>query len=84
MLAAHRANPEDIIQATTADGRPGQPVIFPAKYYADIAQLTGDAGAKPIVQANGARRIALPAEHAITDLDTTEDWAAWRARASEA
>ena len=84
LLAAHRAHPQDIIQATTADGRRGQPVIFPAKYYADIAQLQGDAGAKPIVQTNGARHIALPDEHAITDLDTPEDWATWRARVSEA
>lgn len=80
LLAAHRAHPEDIIQATTADGRPGQPVIFPAKYYAEIAQLTGDTGAKPIVKTHGARAIALPADHAITDLDTPDDWAAWRAR----
>jgi hypothetical protein len=24
--------------------------------------------------------VALPGLHAITDLDTPEDWAAWRAR----
>ena len=84
MLAAHRAHPEDIIQATTADGRPGQPVIFPAQYYSEIAELTGDTGGKPIVQSHGARPVALPAEHAIRDLDTPDDWAAWRARPSEA
>lgn len=83
LIAAHCAHPEDIIQATAADGRPGQPVIFPSKHFAAMAQLTGDTGAKSILQAHGARHVALPAEHALTDLDTPEDWDAWRTRTSE-
>lgn len=80
LIAAHLAHPEDIIQATAADGRPGQPVIFPRAHYPALMKLEGDQGGKPIIKAHGARPVALPAEHALTDLDTPEDWAHWRAR----
>jgi CTP:molybdopterin cytidylyltransferase MocA len=80
LIAAHHAHSGQIIQATATDGRPGQPVIFPASRFAELALLRGDTGAKAIVQAHGAHRVALPGMHALTDLDTPEDWAAWRAR----
>lgn len=82
LIAAHHAQPEQIIQAAAADGRPGQPVIFPASLFPELARLGGDTGAKSVVQAHGAHRVALPDQHALTDLDTPEDWAAWRARHS--
>ncbi|MFD1341818.1 nucleotidyltransferase family protein [Litorisediminicola beolgyonensis] len=69
------------VQATSAEGTPGHPVIFPASDFSAIAKLDGDQGARPVLRAHGdaVRRIALPEERALVDLDTPEDWAAWRA-----
>lgn len=74
-------NAQKLVQATAADGTPGHPVVFPADLVAAFPQLTGDAGARSILKANAHRlsRVALPATHALTDLDTPEAWAAWRA-----
>jgi CTP:molybdopterin cytidylyltransferase MocA len=68
-----------ILRATAEDGRAGHPVVFPARYLPDLAALRGDEGARTILAAHGAARLALPGACAVTDLDTPEDWAAWRA-----
>ncbi|MFN5826754.1 MAG: nucleotidyltransferase family protein, partial [Rhodobacterales bacterium] len=62
------------------DGTPGHPVLFPVWALADLAALTGDSGARDLLQTyrNRTELVALPARHAVTDLDTPEDWAAWR------
>lgn len=69
-------------QATAADGRPGHPVLFPADCLPEFADLKGDQGARSILRANAHRlqRIALQGTRALTDLDTPEAWAAWRAQ----
>lgn len=70
-----------ILRATAADGTPGHPVIFPADLVPALQTLSGDAGAGSILRAHSERLrlIALPDQVATTDLDTPEDWAAWRA-----
>ena len=80
MIEAANRSPTDILRATTADGTPGHPVIFPPDLLPAFARLSGDAGARSILQAHRhrVRLIALPGSHAITDLDTPEAWAAWR------
>ena len=69
-----------IVRATAADGRAGHPVVFPMRCLADIAALHGDEGARAILAAQDVAHVALPGTRAVTDLDTPEDWAAWRAR----
>lgn len=85
MIACHKRNPEVILRATDADGTPGHPVIFPADLRRDFDRLTGDAGARAILQAHAGRLVlfALPGQHATTDLDTPAAWAAWRAARGE-
>jgi CTP:molybdopterin cytidylyltransferase MocA len=70
-----------LVQATGADGTPGHPVIFPSDLMSDFQNLTGDEGARTILQANRHRliRIALPGANALTDLDTPDAWTLWRA-----
>jgi molybdenum cofactor cytidylyltransferase len=82
LIAAFDQQPLRIWRATSADGRPGHPVIFPADMFADLAALAGDTGARPVLLAHASRLslIALPQDHAITDLDTPEAWALWRAQ----
>ena len=70
---------ERILRATAADGRAGHPVVFPARHLSEMAALRGDEGARAILAAQDVARIALPGAHAVTDLDTPEDWAVWRA-----
>lgn len=70
-----------ICRGTAADGTPGHPVILPADLRAELLALRGDEGARKLLQRHKARvhLIALPDQHAITDLDTPEAWAIWRA-----
>lgn len=78
--AAFQTAPDAIHQGCAADGTPGHPVLFPADLRPTLMQLHGDKGAKDILRAQSDRinRLVLPARHALTDLDTPEDWAAWR------
>lgn len=84
LLARHALAPGLILRATAADGTPGHPVLFPDWALPGLAALTGDSGARDLLQQHRDRTelIALPARHAVTDLDTPEDWAAWRAARS--
>ena len=77
---AWRSDPSHIHRATAADGTPGHPVIFPHSQFDALKALTGDTGARAILKSQPVRRVALPDRHALTDLDTPEDWSAWRAR----
>lgn len=82
VLAAARAQPDAILRGTSADGAPGHPVLFPPWVRAELEALHGDEGARSVLKRHGARVVAvpLPGARAVTDLDTPEDWAAWRAR----
>lgn len=79
--AFDQARGEKIIQGTSATGTPGHPVVFPAFMVAEFSSLSGDTGARAILQRHSAQvhRVALPENHALTDLDTPEAWRAWRA-----
>ena len=76
-----RAEPEAILRGAAADGTPGHPVCFPPDLRDDLMTLKGDEGARSVLVRHRARLrlIPLPDRHATTDLDTPEDWAAWRA-----
>jgi molybdenum cofactor cytidylyltransferase len=82
MISAHRTMPDKILRATDAAGRPGHPVLVPDWARAGFSTLTGDTGARDFLAQNSAsvHKVTLPDAHATTDLDTPEDWAAWRAK----
>lgn len=71
---------EDFILRGASLGHPGHPVLLPADLAAEIAGLTGDEGARSILARHRARLrlVDLPGRAALTDLDTPEDWLAWR------
>lgn len=81
LIAAFDQQPDALLRGASADGRPGHPVIFPADLRAQLLDLHGDEGARGLLIRHAARLhlIALPGQHALTDLDTPEAWAAWRA-----
>ena len=79
LLAEAARHPSAIVRAGTKDGRPGHPVVFPRRCFADLARLSGDVGAREVIAAEREIRVVpLPAERAVVDLDTPEAWAAWR------
>ncbi len=79
LLAAQAAGPDRPLRATTADGTPGHPVILPRGLWPALQAVRGDTGARALLQAHPPRHYALDGARARTDLDTPEDWAAWRA-----
>ena len=79
MARAWTASDAPILRATTEDGTPGQPVCFDRSLFAELAALTGDRGAREVIARHGFEAVPLPGRAALVDLDTPEDWAAWRA-----
>ena len=81
MIARHEAVPDRILRGATAEGREGHPALFPADLFGALAAVTGDEGGRSVLAAHRDRveHIALPGDHAVLDLDTPEDWAAYRA-----
>ena len=80
LLRRHAEVPDRILRATAEDGTPGHPVLFPDWALPELAALSGDAGARDVLRRQQGRveLVPLPGRHAVTDLDTPEDWAAWR------
>lgn len=70
-----------ILRGAAVDDTPGHPVLFPARDFPALMALTGDRGAREILEREVARvrLVPLPDRHALTDLDTPEAWATWRA-----
>jgi molybdenum cofactor cytidylyltransferase len=81
VLAVQSDHPGHILRGAAADGTPGHPVLFPADLRGELLALTGDEGARSLLQRHKHRvlLVPLPDRHAVTDLDTPEEWAAWRA-----
>ena len=81
LLEARNAFPKaQIWRGTTQDGAPGHPILFDRALYPEFARLKGDGGGHEVIAAAGDRVhfVALPGTRANRDLDTPEDWAAWR------
>lgn len=81
VLDARNAAPDALIwRGTTADGKPGHPILFDTSLRPDFAGLAGDKGADALVKehSGATHLVALPDARARFDLDTPEDWDAWR------
>ena len=79
MAAAFCAAPDHIHRATSADGTMGHPVVFPSRCFNALLHIQGDAGARSVLRGEEILPHPLPGTHALTDLDTPEAWASWRA-----
>ena len=79
MITAFRSAPDQILRGSS-NGTPGHPVVWPAVLVPGFAQLQGDEGARALLRQHPVHLHPLPDANALTDLDTPEDWAAWRAR----
>ena len=75
------AEGREIVRAATADGVPGHPVLFGRRFFESLAALEGDRGARDLLREGSdyVVEVRLDGQAAVTDLDTPEDWDAWRA-----
>lgn len=69
-----------IVRATGPDGTPGQPVMFGKRFFEALQGLEGDTGARQVVAEHPEYLVdvVLDDQHAVVDLDTPEEWEAWR------
>ncbi|UWQ20309.1 NTP transferase domain-containing protein [Jannaschia sp. W003] len=76
---AWRASDAPILRAGAEDGTPGHPAVFARSLFPELLALRGDRGARAVVETHPCAVHPLPGRAALTDLDTPEDWARWRA-----
>lgn len=82
LQAIELTSDNSIWRGATASGKPGHPTVFAAKHFRKFASLSGDSGGRDIVSSAKDETMLVPLsdDHARLDLDTPEDWAAWRAK----
>lgn len=79
---AVRTHPDALIwRGATETGQGGHPIVFHHSLFPEISKLSGDDGGRQVVQNAGQQVCLVPlkGDRARRDLDTQEDWAAWRA-----
>ena len=70
MIAASVENPEQIIMST-AEGKRGNPVLWPARFFGELKNVEGDVGARHIIGANADRVLEVELGQAASlDIDT--------------
>jgi len=72
LAGAWLASPDSICASCYANTQ-GPPVIFPAKFFAELVELQGDRGAKAVIDANSDQVISISFENAAIDIDTPAD-----------
>lgn len=66
------------VRATDENGRPGTPLIIPPRLIPLFATLSGDDGGRTALKDETVLTVLISGGRATRDLDTPEDWAAWR------
>jgi molybdenum cofactor cytidylyltransferase len=66
----------------TVGGKRGNPVLWARRFFPEMAKLAGDTGAKHLIgeHADLVCEVEMVGEAAVTDIDTPEALAIWRAR----
>ncbi len=84
LIAAYDPSNNALIVAPTApNGKRGNPVLFDRRYFEPLASLSGDTGAKALIETETANLCLIPrGAGVLMDLDTPEAWAAWEAERS--
>lgn len=74
MIDAYRAGEPDEILVPIHDRKRGNPVLWPRGYFAEIAALTGDVGARALIErhADRVRLIASDDAAILLDVDTPD------------
>jgi molybdenum cofactor cytidylyltransferase len=73
LVTSYRSSGKGII-VSEYDGIAGVPALFGHEYFADLAALSGRAGAKHIIAAHTSDVVRVPFPQGTTDVDTPEDY----------
>ncbi|HEX3764563.1 MAG TPA: molybdopterin-binding/glycosyltransferase family 2 protein [Kofleriaceae bacterium] len=86
VIDAYRSGDPDEIIVPTCDRKRGNPVLWPQLYFAEIAELTGDVGARALIDrhAEQVRLLAIDDPAILVDVDTPAALAELRGRAAGA
>lgn len=82
VFGARNTHPEHLIwRGATPQGAPGHPILFEGSLRSEFAKLTGDSGGEKLVKPLKQQTflVSFADGRARLDLDTPEEWAAWRA-----
>jgi molybdenum cofactor cytidylyltransferase len=84
LITGFQAAPEAILRGGSETGQGGHPAIFPRALWPELLDITGDEGGRSVLERHRdrVRIMPLPGSMARLDLDTPEDWAAYRATLS--
>lgn len=82
LMAAYSPVEGRSICVPTVGGKRGNPVLWARRFFPEMTKLSGDSGAKHLIgeHADLVCEVEMTGEAAITDIDTPEALAAWRAR----
>lgn len=78
LLRAQRATGRSIVAARYA-GRHGAPALFLRRHFPELGRLTGEEGARALLNQDPAQVAAVDLPELALDLDTPADVAAWQA-----
>ena len=80
VISAAKVHPSaDILRGADTNGRPGHPVLMRSSLFKELSELEGDTGAQPVLRRYKTETVLVPiGPAALRDLDTPEDWVAWR------
>lgn len=86
VIDAYRSGDPDEIIVPTCDRKRGNPVLWPQSYFAEIAELTGDVGARALIDrhAEQVRLLAIDDPAILVDVDTPAALAELRGHAAGA
>jgi len=76
LIATHARFPGDIVAADSG-GSLGPPCLFPARYLAELEALSGDRGARSVLERHAGNLITIAMPEAAIDIDATADYAAY-------
>jgi molybdenum cofactor cytidylyltransferase len=82
LTGAWRRSPSRIA-ASRYDETLGPPAIFPRAFFPELLQLSGDRGARPVLERHRGALTIVDCEHAALDVDTPDDVAALAARSTD-
>ena len=82
LIRIHVENPQQIIVSRSMEGWSGPPVIFPKKFFQELMQLSGDLGAKPLVNKHSDDVIFVELDSSMEDMDTPEAYQKLLAKAN--
>lgn len=78
-FAAHGG--DRIVHPVLADGAQRNPVLWPRRFFPELAALAGPRGGKALLARHAREAVGVPVAHPVevADVDTPDDLAAWRA-----